>query len=932
MEKKKHKAVLIAFNLACFLLLIIFLPVLAQSDEQRSAAIFKAEQLFARLSPEEKVGQLFMVSMDRQDIGEESPIVNLIKDYHIGGIVLKRSNENFERIDDDLLSTYELISGLQNSEWQTRNTLIESNGETVIDDFIPLFIGISQPGDRYPFDQIISGLTAVPSQMAIGATWQPSLAYKTGLILGEELSALGINFYFGPSLDVLDIIYREGGDDLGVRTFGGDPFWVGEMGKAYIEGLHTGSGDKIAVIARNFPGRGSSDRLPEEEVATVRKSLEQMKLIELAPFYQATSFENDTLNVVADGLLLSHIRYQGFQGNIRATTKPVSFDQTAVDLLMNLPEFLPWRINGGILVSEDLGSDAVKKFFSPGDQSFDARQVARNAFLAGMDLLNMDQFISSGDGNRFETYRKVIDFFVQKYREDQAFAARVDASVKRILTLKYSIYPDFQIDKIIPSQAGLTEIGKQNSIAFEIASQAATLISPSLDQLSSNLPDGPQLGERIIIFTDTLEAAQCSECIPQSILAVDGLQEVIRRLYGSGGSGQISDNQIISYSFLELQDFLENPFNRVDLETNLSRSEWVVFIVQDMNSDRPAANALQDLLAENLSTIRNKKVIVFSLTAPYYFDATNISAFTAYYCLYSKLPSFIEVAARLLFQEITPVGSSPVSIPGVAYDLITVTSPKPDQIIELMVDQTGTPEEIVQEGEIDQTQKVFNLGDNLPVRTGMIVDHNDHPVPDGTVVKFNLNQQGENVTVQQIEATTKDGIAYASIKLASTGMHEIRVTSEPAMNSQILLLNISAEEGAQISAITPTPMPTIEEQITPESSLPDEEQTDQSVERKINNHLLEWFLSSMFVWGGGATFWYLSGNIKSMKMRMILSAGFILGGVISGTWQILGLPGSHERFGMAGFFDLFFFTIIGSATGVLFSYYFFKQKQKQLLP
>ena len=83
-----------------------------------------------------------------------------------------------------------------------------------------------------------------------------------------------------------------------------------------------------------------------------------------------------------------------------------------------------------------------------------------------------------------------------------------------------------------------------------------------------------------------------------------------------------------------------------------------------------------------------------------------------------------------------------------------------------------------------------NLGDNLPVRTGVIVDYNGHPVPDGTVVKFILNQQGENVTVQQVETTTINGIARASIILQSAGMHEIRVTSEPALNSQILVLNI----------------------------------------------------------------------------------------------------------------------------------------------
>ena len=81
----------------------------------------------------------------------------------------------------------------------------------------------------------------------------------------------------GPSLDVVESPNPSAQIDLGTRVFGGDPFWVGEMGKAYISGLHAGSNSHMVVIAKHFPGRGGSDRSPEEEVATVRKSLEQLK-------------------------------------------------------------------------------------------------------------------------------------------------------------------------------------------------------------------------------------------------------------------------------------------------------------------------------------------------------------------------------------------------------------------------------------------------------------------------------------------------------------------------------------------------------------------------------------------------------------------------------------------------------------------------------
>ncbi len=908
MEKKSRGIAAAILILACFLPLFTFSTSLAQ--DSYSSARQKAESMLARLSPEEKIGQLFLVTFDGQDIGQNSQIYDLITKYQVGGILLKRDNDNFSGPSKTITSAYKLISELQNTEWQAKDELIPSGEGTAINDYIPLFVGISQAGDSYPYDQVINGMTPIPSEMALGATWDSSLAERAGTIMGKELATLGINLFIGPSLDVLDSTYNANGDDLGVRTFGGDPFWVGEMGKAYVRGLHNGSSERLAVIARNFPGRGSSDRLPEQEVATVRKSLDQLKLIELAPFFQVTNSKTSDSTTLVEGLLLSHIRYQGFQGNIRATTKPVSFDQTAVDLLMNLPEFSSWRGNSGILVSEDLGADAVKKFFSAGGQSFDARQIARNAFLAGNDLLYMDQFISTGDKDRFDTYRKTIELFIQKYREDQAFAAKVDASVLRILTLKYELYPDFQLNKVVPDEFRLVDIGMQSSLDFEVARASVSLISPSAEELSSTLPDAPNYGDKLVIFTDTTSAGQCSTCQAQSIVAVDSLQKAILKLYGPNGSGQVNENQITSYSFTDLQDFIDNSFNRVELETNLSRADWVIFLVQDNDSSRSGSLALQNLIAEKIDTIRNKKVVVFALGAPYYFDATDISAFTAYYGLYSKLPSFIEVAARILFQELAPTGSSPVSIPGVAYDLITATTPDANQIIGLQVDDnsfngekqttqspTGQPEE-----------KVYNMGDNLPVRTGVILDHNGHPVPDGTVVKFILSQQGENVTVQQIESTTTQGIARASIKLQSEGMHEIRVTSEPAQNSQILLLNISPGKGAEISAINPTPVPTEAENavVKPESqTLPTEEK------EKANSKFLEWLLSCLFAWGSGLLFFYNSEALGKLRNRALISSGIIAGGLLTSIWQMLEFSGTQGRLGFMGYVDLLFVTLVG---------------------
>ena len=44
----------------------------------------------------------------------------------------------------------------------------------------------------------------------------------------------------------------------------------------------------MAVIVKHFPGLGGSDRPIEEEVATIRKSLDELQQVDLAPFFTVT--------------------------------------------------------------------------------------------------------------------------------------------------------------------------------------------------------------------------------------------------------------------------------------------------------------------------------------------------------------------------------------------------------------------------------------------------------------------------------------------------------------------------------------------------------------------------------------------------------------------------------------------------------------------
>jgi len=228
----------------CLLLAILLtistpLTVKAQVSEPPEDYLGKARNLMANMTPEQRIGQLFLVSFKGTEIGPNTGIYRLITEYAIGGVVLRADNDNFVGPTNTVPRAADLVRGLHEIAWTQSAAGPGAAAESPA--YIPLFVGISQEGDLYPTDQIINGLTAIPSPMAIGATWDPQLAQAAGLVMGKELRAIGFNLFIGPSLDVLDVPPSFNSDDLGIRTFGGDPFWVGEMGKAYIRGLHLGS-------------------------------------------------------------------------------------------------------------------------------------------------------------------------------------------------------------------------------------------------------------------------------------------------------------------------------------------------------------------------------------------------------------------------------------------------------------------------------------------------------------------------------------------------------------------------------------------------------------------------------------------------------------------------------------------------------------------
>ena len=812
-----------------------------------------AQSIFDEMSVTQRVGQLFLVTFEGADARLTSDIADLILNYNIGGVVLSAENDNIISIENTALEVATLASALQQIALTSTSpfTLTEVSAEgTPIPvapvpppeaptNPVPLFIAMTHEGDGPPFTQVYEGLTVLPNQAATGATWETDNSFAVGEITGRELNALGINMLLGPSLDVLENPAPTNPSNLGMRTYGGDPYWVGLMGKAFIEGVHEGGENRVAVIAKHFPGYGSSDRPLHEEVGTVRKSLEQLKQIELAPFTAVTG-DAQTSEEQADGLLSSHIRYQGFQGNIRATTAPVSFDPQALTSLMSLPEFDSWRQNGGIIVSDELGVRSVQRFYDATEQEFPHRQVARDALLAGNDLLYLSNFALGNAAYQQElaNIKDTVEWFRERYETDQSFQQRVDEAALRVLQLKLELYEgEFDPQNVLVDDLLLADLGQDEATTFAIAGEAVTLISPSQAELDEQLP--PEIDDNLVIFTDIRESQQCSTCPLEQWIDQDAIGQRMLTLYGPDATQQVNSGRIRSFSFDDLKEFLtfqrppETPVVTPDTESTaeadegsevegtltpaptptlgpadlvqsaLEQADWVVFATLEPDPEIDSSDALNLFLAQRPDIARDARVVVFAFNAPYILDTTEISQVSAYFGLYAKSDAFIDASVRALYGESPLSGRSPFNIPAIGYDLFEVTRPDPGQVIELFIVDENIPKSPPSEAPLEVVP-----GATLRLQTGTILDRNGNPVPDGTLVKFIQQDRIQGFINVIADRPTTEGVANLDYLLdARSGNFRITAEAGDAIASQEI--DIVIGENAVVSINTPTPTPTL---------------------------------------------------------------------------------------------------------------------------
>lgn len=296
-------------------------------------------------------------------------------------------------------------------------TRIGDLGCGVIHDLYPVAAGISNELQRWfrsrtrlgipvlLMEEALHGLnrpmsTVFPQCIGLGATFDPELTRRIGAAIAAESRAVGIHFALSPVL----CLARDPRWGRAEETFGEDPWLVGQLGKAYVEGMQGNLGPlNVVAEPKHFAGHGSpAGGLNQGPLNIGEREMREIMLRAFQPAF------------VEAGALGAMCAYHEWDG-IPCAANP----WLLTDLLRD-----EWKFEG--VVVSDLG--AIRQLMDKHFVAQDARDAICQALTAGVDI----QFYDFDH----PTWLNEIVAAVELGQLEQAV---LDRAVARVLTLKFRL-------------------------------------------------------------------------------------------------------------------------------------------------------------------------------------------------------------------------------------------------------------------------------------------------------------------------------------------------------------------------------------------------------------------------------------------------------------------------------------------------------------
>lgn len=294
----------------------------------------KITKMLDSMSVEEKVGQMFMVRVPKENADKR------VSEYHLGGYIM------FGR-DFDNKTKEEVINNI--ASWQSAAD-------------IPMLIGVDEEGGTVNRISTNTEFRSEPfkSSQELYAEGGFDLIYEDTITKANFLKELGINVNFAPVVDVStnpdDYIYK--------RSFGKNANLTSEYAEVVVRAMKESN---IASVLKHFPGYGNNTDT-HTGIAIDNRTLETFKENDFLPFEAG-------IKAGANIVLVSHNIVTNMDSN-----NPASLSTRVHEILRNDLGFAE------VIITDDLYMDAISKNY---DSS-----VAVLAILAGNDLICTTDFES----------------------------------------------------------------------------------------------------------------------------------------------------------------------------------------------------------------------------------------------------------------------------------------------------------------------------------------------------------------------------------------------------------------------------------------------------------------------------------------------------------------------------------------------------------
>ena len=617
----------------------------------------RIDEILAGLPLKERIAQMIMPcfrtwnGVDVTELNEELAVA--LRSHQYGGIILFGANIV------DNAQTAKLITQLQ-----------ENNKRVGASTYVPYFTPVDEEGGIVTR---LSAGTRMTGSMAIGATGEhaPENALTTGTIIGEELSALGFNVDFAPSIDVNS---NPANPAIGTRAFSDDPAVVAQLGPLFAKGL---AASDVVATYKHFPGHGDTATDTHIGTAAVNKTLEQLRATELVPFKAA-------VEAGAEMIMTAHVTLplyddpvtfaDGTQGYVPATMSR----KAITELLRGELGFK------GVVVTDALEMDAVEKaHVVPGEPgSVESRaNIAEMVINAGVDILLIPTDITNAAAVSF--YDEYLAALAAKVEAGSISQQRIDESVTRILSLKdkYGILgmdtSGADIDARVERAKAIVGSDENHAVERDIAQQAITLLKN--DDLT--LPASGHHGRRVLLGRVPADCVAIQSAVDDLIargVVAENAHAVNRATGQESGDADSPVSIVIDYYYDS-----EAGASRVDgeLAEEIAAADTTLAMtstsrIATLQDDSPLCQGVMD--AMTAAHEAGGKFVLLSGNLPY--DAARYQDSDAILLAYMSAGTGVDpndrsagnagafnanVAAAIgaVFDDVQPAGTLPVEIP-----------------------------------------------------------------------------------------------------------------------------------------------------------------------------------------------------------------------------------------------------------------------------